>query len=100
MFGLPDDIIKLLRDYFSSRPEIEQVLIFGSRAMGTESRGSDVDLAIFTTAMDDITASVKTDLDDLPTPYLFDVIDYRRITNPALQSHIDRVGKVLFLKNA
>ena len=38
------------------------------------------------------------DLEELPTPYLFDVIDYRRITHPPLLEHIERVGKVLFHK--
>ncbi len=98
MFGLPDETIKLFCDYFASRPEIEEVILFGSRAMGTHSPGSDIDLAILTSSADDLSGSVKTDLDGLPTPYLFDVVDYRHVTNSDLRSHIDRVGKVLFRK--
>lgn len=98
MFGLPDETIKLFCDYFASRPEIEEVILFGSRVMGTHSPGSDIDLAILTGSPEDLSGSVKADLDDLPTPYLFDVVDYRHIVNPELRSHIDRVGKVLFRK--
>ncbi len=98
MFGLPDKTIQLLIEYFASRPEIEKVLVFGSRAMGTQSPGSDIDLAIFTTSEEDLSGSIKLDLDELSTPYLFDVVDYRRLTNLNLRAHIDRVGKALFRK--
>jgi len=95
-YGLSEETIKLLCNYFFSRIDIEKVIIFGSRAMGTQARGSDIDLAVFTTSTEDLAGSIKSDLDDLPTPYLFDVVDYERIVNPALKSHIDRVGKILF----
>lgn len=98
MFGLSDETIKLFCDYFDSRPEIEEVILFGSRAMGTYSPGSDIDLAITTSSAKDLSGSVKADLDDLPTPHLFDVVDYRHVTNSELRSHIDCVGKVLFRK--
>ena len=96
MFGLQDKIISTLKKYFSSRPEIEKVIIFGSRAKGTEKTGSDVDLAIITTETTDISGKIRAELDDLPTAYLFDVVDYSKISRPPLREHIDRVGKVLF----
>jgi len=96
MFGLPESVLKLLRDYFVAHPEIVKVLVYGSRAKGTEQPGSDVDLAIVTTSPHDISGSVQADLEELPTPYLFDVIDYLRISHQPLREHIDRVGKVLW----
>lgn len=96
MFGLPEKTVELLQAYFASRPEIRKVLVYGSRAMGREKSGSDIDLAIFTTEDRDISGSVQAGLEELPTPYLFDVVDYCTITNPSLREHIDRVGKVLF----
>lgn len=96
MFGLPDQTIKLLRNYFAGRSDIIEVKIYGSRAMGTEKPGSDIDLALFTNAESDISGAVKTDLDDLPTPYLFDVTDYNRISHQPLKEHIDRVGKTFY----
>ena len=88
--------LKLLLNYFAVHPQIVKVVVYGSRAMGKETPGSDVDLAITTTSERDISGSVQADLEALPTPYLFDVIDYQRITHQPLREHIDRVGKALF----
>lgn len=96
MFGLPEKIIQQLQDYFNSNSEIIKVFIYGSRAMGLEKPGSDIDLALVTRSKYDISARVKGDLEELPTPYLFDVCDYQRISYAPLREHIDRVGKVLF----
>ncbi|MGI9280861.1 MAG: hypothetical protein ACR2PX_14735 [Endozoicomonas sp.] len=37
-------------------------------------------------------------LDELPTPYLYDVIDYNSITHYPLKAHIDRYGRKLKLE--
>ena len=47
MFGLPQDTIDLLRNYFSHIPEIDKVVIYGSRAKETYEKGSDIDFAFF-----------------------------------------------------
>ncbi len=99
MFGLPENVLKLLRDYFIAKPQIVTVFVYGSRAMGKETPGSDVDLAVVTTGEFDLSGNIKADLEDLPTPYMFDVVDYQRITHSPLREHIDRVGKVLFQRN-
>lgn len=96
MFGLPEAVLILLQNYFIAQPEIVKVFIYGSRAKGIEKPGSDVDLAIITTSQRDISGSVQADLEELPTPYLFDVVDYQRISYLPLREHIDRAGKLLF----
>ncbi|MBP9841095.1 MAG: nucleotidyltransferase domain-containing protein [Simkaniaceae bacterium] len=95
-FGLPDTVLQLLQDYFNSHPQIITVFIYGSRAMGKETPGSDIDLALITNTDHDISGTIQSDLDALPTPYLFDVIDYQRITHQPLRDHVDRVGKIVF----
>jgi len=35
-------------------------------------------------------------LDDLPTPYLFDVTHYESLKHEGLKEHIDRVGVVFY----
>ena len=96
MFGLPATVLQLLQSYFVSHPQIVKVVIYGSRAMGRETPGSDIDLAIITQGEQDLSGSVQSDLEELPTPYLFDVVDYKRITHQPLREHIDRVGQVLY----
>jgi uncharacterized protein len=96
MFGLPENVLKLLHNYFRANPQIIQVLVYGSRAMNRETPGSDVDLALITNSQEDISGHVQAELEELPTPYMFDVIDYRKITHQPLRDHIDRVGKILY----
>ena len=42
-FGLPQRTINELIEYFKSKPEIEKVVIFGSRAKRNYKNGSDID---------------------------------------------------------
>ncbi len=95
-FGLPEKTIKLLREFFSRYPEIEEVKIYGSRALGTYERGSDIDFAIY--SKENISAELLTELDELPTPYLFDVTDYNSLKHQKLKDHIDKYAKN-FYKN-
>ncbi len=43
MFGLEQKDIDLIRDTFKMFPEIEEVIIYGSRASGDYRSGSDID---------------------------------------------------------
>jgi predicted nucleotidyltransferase len=94
MFGLSpqtlDKIIHCLQQY----PEIAWVKIYGSRAMGNYQRGSDIDLAYSSPA--EITGKLHEALDNLPTPYLFDVTHYESLTHAGLKAHIDRVGVMFY----
>ena len=98
MFGLPDHTVTLIKNYFVQQTEVIEARVYGSRAMGRQKHGSDIDLAIFTIVGEDISGRIKSGLEDLPTPYMFDVTDYAHIANNALKKHIDSVGKTLFLR--
>ncbi len=41
------EIMERARRYFSGKPEVKFAYLFGSRAMGTENKLSDVDIAVF-----------------------------------------------------
>ena len=45
MYGLSDTVVADICSVFQRFPNIEEVLIFGSRAKGSYSEGSDIDLA-------------------------------------------------------
>jgi len=69
-FGPSDKIFKLLSDCFTLYPEIEQVNVYGSRAMGNYRPGSDIDLAFYAQGDSRLAARLFTELDELPTPLL------------------------------
>ncbi len=96
MYGIHEKTYKLLLEYFQTQKDIDEVRIYGSRAMGKERPGSDIDLAIYSHAKRDLSGHIKTDLDELPTPYLFDVTDMNYLSYEPLKEHIQRVGKILF----
>lgn len=99
-FGLKQRDIDCLHKAFGQLPEIEQVLIFGSRAKGNARPGSDIDLAIKGRAVTDQTIlRLRGVLEELPLPYFIDVIDYQTIDNADLLDHIGRVGEVLYQRS-
>ena len=96
-FGLPKRTINELLDYFKTKSEIEKVVIYGSRAKGTFHNGSDIDFAIW--ADEDTNFSrIAGELYDLPTPYKFDVINYKTLTHENLKASIDRDGIEFYKK--
>ncbi len=97
MYGLKDRDLYWIRKAIANYPQVEQVLIFGSRAMGNYKTGSDVDLAIKGYQIDRrILNRLSDDLnEEYPLPYFFDVIHYESITNEDLKAHIDTVAKVI-----
>lgn len=96
-FGLPDRTINELIEYFSNKTDIEKVIIFGSRAKGTHKTGSDIDFAIITDNHDDF-HRISDELDQLPTPYKFDVIDYKMLSHEKMLESIDKYGHIFYEK--
>lgn len=94
-FGLPERTVSELINFFKSKPEIEKVLIYGSRAKGTYKNGSDIDFAIWTDN-DENSYRILWELDELPTPYTFDVTNYKFLTNENLKKSIDSDGKLFY----
>ena len=92
-YGLTREVLEQIRDVFRKNRAVDQVLLYGSRAMGTHRPGSDIDLAISGTAL---TFSILLDLtirlDELELLYTFDLQRLDAIKNPDLIDHIQRVG--------
>lgn len=94
MFGLSEDTLELITGCLRQFPEIAWVKIYGSRAKGNYQRGSDIDLAF--SSPTDCSAELREALDELPTPYMFDVTHYETLRHAGLKEHIDRVGVVFY----
>ncbi len=96
-FGLNKKQLQLIMNVIVSFPELEKVFIFGSRAIQTNSNGSDIDLAISGRQITSVMLNrFSSALDDLPLPFMFDVVDYNRIRNASLKKNIATHGKLLF----
>ena len=45
-YGLKPATLKQIIAAFAGQPKVEEVILFGSRAMGRQQEGSDIDLAL------------------------------------------------------
>jgi len=93
-FGIFSESFNLILAVLRRFPQVETGLIFGSRALGTAKKGSDIDLCL---KGEKVTASLAMDIaailnEQVPIPYHFDVLSYSDIDNQALLQHIDRAG--------
>lgn len=99
-FGLKESVIQSIHSVLDSYPEIEQVIIYGSRAKGNYRNGSDIDLTIISEDIDFSTVlKLERAIDDLMLPYTIDLSLMKHIQNPDIIQHIERVGKVFYEKN-
>ena len=100
-YGLKEDIIERIQQVFSQYHQIEKTIIYGSRAIGNYKPTSDIDITFIGEDLSlDIISKIEWNLDDLLLPYTFDLSIYHKITNPDVQNHIDRVGKVFYDRSA
>ncbi|MBI3511044.1 MAG: nucleotidyltransferase domain-containing protein [Bacteroidetes bacterium] len=99
-FGLKKSDLEILIAIFKKENTIEQAIIFGSRAKGNFSSGSDVDIALKGKDLtDDIVAHLRFQLnEETMSPYKFDLLNYNTISNADVISHIDRAGKIFYSK--
>ena len=94
--------LTMLTAEFAKIPSIEQVILFGSRALGTAEAGSDIDLCVMGKAVDrHAVLTLKMSLEEeTQLPYFFDIIDYRSIENDDLKRHVDTHGKEIYRRAA
>jgi uncharacterized protein len=97
-FGLLESDLTSIVEVISSQQQVDQALIFGSRAKGNFRPGSDVDLALKGENLDFETVSIISYIlnEETLMPYKFDVVNYYSIQEPELVLHIDRVGIEIF----
>jgi predicted nucleotidyltransferase len=93
-FGITEKSFELLQKIFVRYPQIEEVIIFGSRAKGNYKKGSDIDLAIKgEQCSSGLALKLQSQIsEELPIPYMVDVVDYNTLQHHELREHIDRVG--------
>jgi predicted nucleotidyltransferase len=100
-FGLSQPTIDQINKVFAMHHSIEEVLIYGSRALGNYTNGSDIDLTIISQELDFTELlTIKSQLSNLLIPYKVDVSVYSQIDNEELKAHINEYGKQFYKRDA
>jgi len=98
-YGLTDDDLIRIIEVFSKFNEIDEVIIYGSRAKGNFKPSSDIDITFVGKDLNlKIINEIAIVLDDLMLPYTFDTSIWSQISNADLIAHINRIGKTLYQK--
>ena len=88
--------LELVRSVLRQHLEVESATLFGSRAKGTHSDRSDVDLALVGPLGALGAEAIAAELEELPLPYRFDVHALAAISHTPLLERIARGGMVIY----
>jgi predicted nucleotidyltransferase len=94
--GLPEEAQQKLMGVFESEPRLQEVWLYGSRAMGRERPASDVDLCLMgeTLGHGDL-LRLMASVDDLLLPWQVDMALRHQLPDDLLE-HINRVGRCIW----
>lgn len=100
IFGIAERHYTDLAAVFDRYPNIERVLVFGSRAKGTATPSSDIDLAVVAPEMNDQEFNrLWNELDALPLVFKLDVLHWDRLGEQKLKESIMRHGQLFYPLN-
>ena len=85
-----EEIVNLAQKYSAST-----VILFGSRAKGTATERSDIDIAV--SGISD-TENLREDLDNSPTLYTIDLVNLDECGNQLLLEDIKKYGREIYKK--
>jgi uncharacterized protein len=91
-FNIAEKAFNLMIACIEKYPNIERIVIFGSRARGTANKYSDVDLCVY----GDATYNLKHELDDLSIIYICDVVFWNEVKDLPIAQHILRDLKIFW----
>lgn len=100
-FGLSKEQLEEIISFIKQYPEVEEAVLFGSRAIDTFKDASDVDIAL---KGEEVTAALAAKLkfnieEDTYLPFFFDFVAYPTITNKELRKHIRDKGIVIYRRS-
>jgi uncharacterized protein len=99
-YGISKHLFDQIISTIAGNQHVESAILFGSRAKGNFKPGSDVDIVLKgeELKLKDV-LDLQNQLDDQNQPYLFDIIIFQDITEPALVDHIERCGVYIYRKS-
>ena len=95
--GIPKADSQQLLELIRSHPHVQKVVLYGSRALGRQRAGSDVDLCLVAPSMAlGELLELGAALDDLLLPWQIDLQLRHLIAHEGLVAHIERAGQLLW----
>lgn len=95
--GIKYEYWKKLEMVFRNHENIKEVILYGSRAKGTNRQYSDVDIVLVGEKITSNEYSViDREIDDLLLPFFFDISIYHTLTNSNLLESINQTGVVVY----
>lgn len=94
-YNIPDHVLREIRMY-AKKNNIEKVILFGSRARGTNGERSDIDIAVTGGDFDSFYWNMEEDINTL---LMFDVVELDRGISEELKKEIERDGVTIYEKS-
>lgn len=93
-YNLPERVLKDITT-FAKKHDVHKIILFGSRARGTNTERSDIDIAVSGGDFDAFYWSIKEDVYSLLT---FDIVDVDSGISEELKEEIERDGVMIYEK--
>ncbi|MGL4366616.1 MAG: nucleotidyltransferase family protein [Clostridium sp.] len=93
-FGLKERELDEIKALYYLFPEIDEIVIFGSRARGDYNKVSDIDIAI-KGDVDKIMYKIRDYFEESSIIYTVDVVNYISISNQDFKENIDNEGIIV-----
>ena len=99
-FGVSDQTIGAIHAILHRYPEVDQAVLYGSRAKGNYKRGSDIDLTLIGSKelTHKVLLRIACELEESSIPYLVDLSIFSQIADKDVRNHIQRKGIVFYQK--
>lgn len=93
-YNLPDRVLRELY-FFAQKYSIEKLVLFGSRARGTNTERSDIDIAVYGGDYDHFYWDVKEKIHSL---LMFDIVQADELISEELKREIEKDGVIIYEK--
>ena len=94
MTYLPNRVLNNIRS-FAEKHNVQKVILFGSRARGTHTERSDIDIAVVGGNFDAFYWDIK---DNTHSLLIFDIVNMDDFTSNDLRKEIDKDGITIYEK--
>ena len=94
-YNLPDRVLRELSS-FAQKYSVTKIILFGSRARGTNTERSDIDIAVYGGNFDGFYWDVKEKINSL---LMFDIVQADSSISDELIKEIEKDGVVIYEKN-